>query len=210
MASPMDVLKVANTQFPASKIVWAAIAVSAAVALISSFNLGLETLIPGAIFVLIIIVAFAIVSLFYRMIVSIEKLPGANILAGVIAWSFTIFTLGFIAGLMSCFFFGFPRELQELVFRGLEPVQETQTTDVETIGQSVEPVEPLPEPDADLETQPEELSANTSETDEVVRSLSVTDLRAQSRDACLDSIDNALPLSAFEQAVRDCQEGALQ
>lgn len=192
MPSPLTLLKEANKAYPASNLVWIAIALAAAVALISALQLGIETLMAGSIVILVAIVLFAAVAMFHKALNSVEAIPGANILAGVIAWSFTLLIVGFFLGMFTAFFFGVPQTLERL-FR-LAPLVE------EEMGVGAD--EQSPTFGSVIPNNLIGIAENAVST----ASISLTETRSLTE--CLDAIDPTLEVAEFRLQVDACRQAA--
>jgi hypothetical protein len=115
MISPLELLRQANKIFPETRIVWAALAVVAALAIIDSFRIGWTVAALGAVFVLLLAVLFSIVSGVCTYLANPSK--GNSVLqypAIVLVWTFTLGICAFVGLTISCFFIGKPKSLIEL------------------------------------------------------------------------------------------------
>jgi len=141
MLSPLELLRQANKIFPETRIVWAALAIVAALAIIDSFRIGWTVAALGAVFVLLLVVLFAIVSGVCTYLANPSK--GNSVLkypAIVLVWTFTLGICAFLGLSMSCFFLGKPKSLIEL-FTFQNPIVVTERN---SATQGSAEVSPLP------------------------------------------------------------------
>src|SRR5262245_9308180 len=101
----LAILRKANTMFPQTRMVWAAIAVVAALAIIESFKLGWTVAALGAIVLLILLILFFIVSGIATYLANPDKAnPMLKLPAMMLVWAFTLAIMAFVFLCMSCFF----------------------------------------------------------------------------------------------------------
>ncbi|MGL3210694.1 hypothetical protein [Bradyrhizobium sp. BR 1433] len=68
MVSPFELLREANREYPATRIVWPAIAIVAVLAIIESFRISWNVAALGAIVILVLLILFFIVSAIARIL----------------------------------------------------------------------------------------------------------------------------------------------
>jgi len=106
MMSPLNIIAAANRAYPVTRIVWPAIAVVGAVAVLESFKLGWNVAFLGAIAVLLLLILFFLVAALVKIMDDdLERRQLLRYPASVIVWAFTL-SICMILGLtLSSFFF---------------------------------------------------------------------------------------------------------
>ncbi|MGY8663489.1 hypothetical protein Q3C01_14095 [Bradyrhizobium sp. UFLA05-109] len=144
MVSPLELLREANREYPATRIVWPAIAIVAVLAIIESFRISWNVAALGAIVILVLLILFFIVSAIARILG--RERQGFVILrvpVFVIVWAFTLSICVVLGLCISCFFFRWPGSFAELVTFG----QSVAVSKSEKPTQSPPVVQPVPRSD---------------------------------------------------------------
>jgi hypothetical protein len=147
MIPGLDILARANKEYPTTRIVWPAIAIVAAVAVIESFKLGWGVAATGAIGVVILLLLFFLVAGIVKILDDdsqrreILKYP-----ITVIVWVFTLCLCVVLGLVISSFFFGYPKTTAQLFTFGTDVVAEQQKPAQSP--PTVQPLSPTAQPQA--------------------------------------------------------------
>ncbi|MGY3236653.1 MFS superfamily sulfate permease-like transporter [Bradyrhizobium sp. USDA 4448] len=185
MVSPLELLREANREYPATRIVWPAIAIVAVLAIVESFRISWSVAALGAIVILVLLILFLIVSAIARILG--RDRHGFAILRWpvfVIVWAFTLSICVVLGLCISCFFFRWPGSFAELVTFG----QSVAVAKAEKPTQAPPVVQPVPRSDT-----PATLPARQSPPVDIARV-----------NACLNAIDKE-KLSVAEVTVQSRQ-----
>jgi len=174
MIPGLAVFKQATKEYPITKIVWPAIAIVAALAVIQSMKLGWDVILLGAPLILILILLFFIVSAIGVYLGGNPDRTTFRLPALFLVWAFSIGVAAFLALCMSCFFADYPKPLVQLFALGGQSTKsETQAAtqpSPEIKSPEVNTVKPLTEgvPSASVEACADAIDVNSLSENEVL------------------------------------------